>query len=278
MLGRRSFWRRLMSALHPHVPGEPSFLLPFDWVKQHVPIHGWKYWGLQEVELAKVAGSLNRYRDFDRAFLPLRGWTDRLRKLERAWRRGETFPPVQLYKLGEAYFVVDGHHRVAAARRQGGRYIDAEVFEFLTEVPVSPSDSTADILLKAEQVQFLRVTQLDKLRPGSAIQFTEIGGYRKLLEHIDVHRYFRGLEEQREIPYEEAVVSWYDRVYTPLVEAFRRTGILTAFPGRTPADLYVWVSEHLHYLRERWGPQVDLDRAARDFAARFGIRAPSGKG
>ncbi len=273
MLFRKPFWKKLLGALRPHLPHEPSLLLPFDWVKEHVPIRGWRYLGLQDVEVDRIVGSVNRYHDFDRAFLPRRGFSERLLRLERAWRRGETFPPVQLYKLGDAYFIVDGHHRVAAARHQGARFIDAEVFEFLTEVPVSPADTPKDILLRVEETEFLRLTNLDELRPGHGIRFSEVGGYRKLLEHIDVHRYFRGLEERREISYEEAVISWYDRVYKPLVDALRRTNLLVYFPGRTEADLYVWVSEHLYYLRERF-PQVGLEEAARDYAARFGIHPP----
>jgi len=131
------------------------------------------------------------------------------------------------------------------------------VVELLSDVPLSPKDTEKDILLKAEYASFLRHTKLKELRPEAEIILSEIAGYRKLLEHIDVHRYFRGLEEKREIPYEEAVASWYDRVYRPIVEAIRRTGILKKFPGRTEADLYVWLSEHLYYLpRKRGSPRI----------------------
>ncbi len=149
------------------------------------------------------------------------------------------------------------------------------MFEFLPDVPISPRDTPRDILIKAEYSAFLAHTRLDELRPDQEILFTELAGYRKLLEHLDVHRYFLGLEERRDVPYEEAVASWYDRVYKPLVDTFRNTGLLPHFPGRTEADLYVWVSEHLYYLRERYGPGVGLEEAARDFAERFGIEPPS---
>ncbi|MEN3009479.1 MAG: transcriptional regulator [Candidatus Bipolaricaulaceae bacterium] len=260
------FWERIF----PFARNEPSFLLPFDWVKEKVPITGWRYLGLKEVELEKIVGSVNRYQDFTRAFLPL--YEDvRLKRVEEALARGEVLPPVQLYKLGEAYFVVDGHHRVAAAKRQGGKFIDAEVWEFIPLVPISPTDTEKDILLKAEYAAFLRHTRLKELRPEAEILFSELSGYRKLLEHIDVHRYFRGLEEGREIPYAEAVVSWYDRVYKPIVEAIRETGILAYFPGRTEADLYVWLSEHLYYLAQEQGGMPELHAAARAFAQKYGV-------
>ncbi len=262
------FWERIF----PFVRNEPSLLLPFDWVKEKVPITGWRYLGLQEVEVEKIVGSVNRYQDFTRAFLPLHG-DARLRRVEQALARGEVLPPVALYKVGEAYFVVDGHHRVAAAKKQGGKFIDAEVWEFIPLVPITPTDTEKDILLKAEYAAFLRHTRLKELRPEAEITFSELAGYRKLLEHIDVHRYFRGLEERREIQYEEAVVSWYDRVYKPIVEAIRETEVLKNFPGRSEADLYVWLSEHLYYLAQEQGAVPELREAARRFAQKYGVNS-----
>ncbi|MFN3347050.1 MAG: DUF4032 domain-containing protein, partial [Candidatus Bipolaricaulaceae bacterium] len=132
-----------------------------------------------------------------------------------------------------------------------------------------------DILLKAEYAAFLRHTRLKEWRPEAEIVLSELSGYRKLLEHIDVHRYFRGMEECREIPYPEAVTSWYDRVYQPIVEAIRDTGILSYFPGRTEADLYVWLSEHLYYLAQEQGVVPELREAARSFAQKYGLSPKS---
>lgn len=267
----RTLLQRLLDGIFGQVRREPSLLLSFDWVRKRVGTKAWRYKGLVEVEIAKIVGSVNRYQDFDRAFFPLQGASPRLRQIEDAWRRGEILPPVKLYQIGDAYFVEDGHHRVAAARRSGALSIDAEVVEFVPLVPVSATDTPRDILVKAEYAAFLSHTRLDRLRPEQEVLFSELGKYKVLLEHIAVHRYFLGIEQGREVPYEEAVASWYDRVYRPLVEAFRRTGALAHFPGRTEGDLYVWVSEHLHYLRELYGPDVDLDRAVQDYTRRFGV-------
>ena len=268
-------WPGFLRRVFALAKNEPTLLLPFDWVKEKVPIRGWRYLGLQEVEVGKIAGSVDRYDDFTRAFLPLRGKDARQQRITRAMERGEVLPPVKLYKLGDVYFVVDGHHRVAAAKQTGTKFIDAEVVEFLADVPISPTDTEKDILLKVEQAAFLRQTRLKELRPEAEIRLTELSGYRKLLEHIDVHRYFRGIEGRREIPYAEAVVSWYDRVYQPIVEAIRRTGILRQFPGRTEADLYVWLSEHLYYLAKEQGKAPDLQQTAREFAEKYGAKLRS---
>ena len=271
-VGWKKLGRDLLTAVIPLARRRPTLLIPFDWVKDQLKLRGSHYRGLQTVEIDRIVGSLNRYHDFDRAFLPLRATaerTERLQRLQRALEKGEILPPVRLYQVGNVYFVEDGHHRVAAARRQGAKEIDAEVIEFDSKVTLEPGVTPKDIIIKAEYADFLERTHLDKLRPEQKIEFTEPGRYRVLLEHIDVHRYFLGLEKKREIPYEEAVVSWYDNVYKPLVETFRRLGILKRFPGRTEADLYVWVSRHLYYLRERYGPDVDLDKAVLDYAKRY---------
>ncbi len=265
-------WPGFLRRLFALAQKEPALLLSFDWVKKKIRVQGWRYLGLQEVEVDKIVGSVDRYEDFTRAFLPLQADELRQKRIDEALARGEVLPPVKLYKLGAVYFVVDGHHRVAAAKKTGAKFIDAEVEEFLTTVSLSPTDTEKDILLKAEYASFLDHTRLKELRPEAEILLSELSGYRKLLEHIDVHRYFRGLEEGREIPYAEAVASWYDRVYAPIVEAVRRTGILRKFPGRTEADLYVWLSEHLYYLAQERGLAPDLECTAREFAEKYGDR------
>ncbi len=253
----------------PSTPRESDTLLPFDLVKEKIHIRGWRYLGFREVEIEKIVGSVGRYQDFSRAFLPLKADKDRLRRIGRAMEKGEILPPVRLYKVGEIYFVEDGHHRVAAARERGAKFIDAEVTEFIPNVPLEAGITDRELLIKAEYSEFLRQTNLQELRPEARIEFTELGKYRVLLEHIEVHRYFRAKEEGREIPFQEAVVSWYDNVYKPLVEAFRKTRILDFFPGRTEADLYLWVSEHLHQLRRWLGPGVGPKEAVEDFVDRL---------
>ena len=276
MVDLGAVWQEIVTRVVALAKREPSLLLSFDWVKEQVGIKAWRYRGLQEVEVDQIVGSVNRYQDFDRAFFPLHGTSPRLQQIEQAWQRGEILPPVKLYKIGGAFFVEDGHHRVAAARRSRASSIDAEVMEFVPLVPISAGDSPRDILVKAEYAAFLSQTHLDRLRPGQSILFTELGKYKVLLDHITVHRYFRGAEEQREVTYEDAAASWYDRVYVPLMDVFRRTGALVHFPDRTEADLYVWGSEHLYHLRELYGPEVDLEAAVEDYVRRFGT--PTGPG
>ena len=81
---------------------------------------------------------MGRYGDFDRAFLPAKaGVGDKWKRIDRAFHRGEELPPVVLYKVGDAYFVEDGNHRVSVARYQGVDWIDAEVVELRSPVPAA---------------------------------------------------------------------------------------------------------------------------------------------
>ncbi|MBW1789882.1 MAG: hypothetical protein JRK53_25250, partial [Deltaproteobacteria bacterium] len=177
-------------------------------------------------------------------------------------------PPVELYKVGDAYFVGDGNDRVSVARAQGVPDIEAFVWEYPSLVPLSPDDDLDDLLIKQGYVAFLKKTRLNVLRPDQHIEFTVPGRYRDLLEHIAVHRYYLGQEEGREISAEEAVTSWYDNVYQSIIRAIRNQSILKQFPGRTEADLYIWVSRWQHDLSERYGKPIDAGDAVVDFSER----------
>ena len=236
-------------------------------------VRGQVYRGVRAVPVDKIIGSVGRYRDFDRVFLPTQDRTaDRWRSIACAYYDEVGLPPVKLYKIGDAYFVLDGNHRVSVAREQGIEFVDAEVIEARARVPVT-ADLDADVLeIKGEYVRFLERTRLDELRSGQRLEFTIGGGYERLLEHIAVHRYFLGLEQQCFIPEDEAVGDWYDHVYLPLVRIIREKDILADFPGRTEADLYLWIMDHQHYLREQFGPGVQTELAAEHFADHYTTR------
>jgi len=113
----------------------------------------------------------------------------------------------------------------------------------------------------------LTKTHLDSLRPDQHIEFTEPGRYEILLRHIEVHRYFKGRETDDDVTWEIAVKSWYDTVYTPVVDAINQHHLLEHFPTRTEADLFLWISHH----RERLSVHYELaplspDEAVSTFA------------
>ena len=226
--------------------------------------------GLQEIPLDKIVGSVGRYRDFTRTFLPRNpAVAERWKRLDMALNRLEPIPPIEVYKLGDVYFVKDGNHRVSVARANGFTHIEAYVTEIPVKVPIDPDVQPDELIIRLEYERFLEETKLDQLRPEAQIEFTTPGRYQDLIEHIRVHRYFLSLERGEEVPWEEAVTSWYDNLYRPVVEVIRREKALKDFPGRTEADLYLWIMDHLHFLRERYGDVVDPELAAADFTHQF---------
>ncbi|MBI4841666.1 MAG: transcriptional regulator [candidate division NC10 bacterium] len=249
--------------------GTRNSLLSYDHVKEKLRIGGPLYRGVRTVEVARIVGSVNRYRDFDGAFLPAHNRiADRWQRVDRAFYEDVSLPPVVLYKVGEVYFVVDGHHRVSVAREQGQEFIEAEVRECKVKVPVGPDLRSEDLEILGAKVEFLQRTGLDRLRPGVDIDVTVPDGFPRMLEHIAVHRYFMGLEEQRDIPEEEAVTHWYDTVYLPIVGVIRERGVLEEFPGRTEGDVYLWVLDHQHFLADQGKDLAPPEEAAEKFVQR----------
>ena len=269
---RRREW---LAALRDALSRSPHELLGLEEVRNRLQIRGQRHLGLMTVPLDKIIGSEGRYADFDRHFLPRSDHVrDRWMNVDRANQLYIDLPPVDLYKIGDVYFVRDGNHRVSVARQQGQREIDANVDELFTDVPVDASLTSDELLIKEEYADFLEWTKLHQLRPQQRIEFSEQGGYLELVRHINGHRYFMGQELQRPIESDEAVVGWYDTVYMPVVHCIRQHDTLRHFPGRTEADLYRWVMEHRWYmLQESGGTDPGPDAALHDFVENYGTNA-----
>jgi hypothetical protein len=263
----RARFKAFINQVFSVLSGQPTKLLSYDEVKEKLHIGGPIYRGVKTIRVDQIAGSLNRYHEFDRAFLPKEDQlASRWQQVNRAFYQDIYLPPVVLYKVGEVYFVVDGHHRVSVAREQGQEFIEAEVRECATRVNITPNIKTEDLEILGTKVRFLERTGLDTIRPEANIKLTIPDGFERMLEHIAVHRYFMGLDYLRDISEEEAVAHWYDKVYLPIVEIIRKSDILKAFPDKTEGDMYMWVLDHQHYLAEERGePLRPPHEAARKF-------------
>jgi len=258
----KAFWNRIFSILR----GQPTLLLSYDDVKEKLHIGGPIYMGVRPVEVNKIVGSLNRYHQFDRAFLPLEDQiANRWQSIDRAFYQEVNLPPVVLYQIGEVYFVVDGHHRVSVAREKGQMFLDAEVRKCSTKVNITPDLKLEDLEILGQKVEFLERTRLDRIRPKVKIKLTIPDGFDRMLEHIAVHRYFMGLDLERDISDDEAVAHWYDKVYKPIVSNIRRSGILEQFPDKTEGDLYLWVLDRQRYLHSKGQKLVSPQKAAKDY-------------
>jgi len=250
--------------------GESVELLSYEEVRRMLRAQSSAHKGLHEVPLDAIIGSVGRYQDFTRGFLPRQdALQDRWARVELAITDSTGLPPIEVYQLGDAYFVKDGHHRVSVARRFGAKTIQAYVTEVKTKVSLSPDTNPDELILKAEYVAFLEKTQIDKLRPEADLTVTLPGQYPILEEHIAVHRYFMGLEQKREIPYPEAVAHWFDTVYKPVVEAIRAHGILRDFLERTETDLYLWIARYRAELENQLGWEIPTEEVIKKAAERI---------
>jgi nucleotide-binding universal stress UspA family protein len=252
------------------ITGESTQLLSFDEVRQKLKVKGSFERGLRDIPLDTIIGSLGRYNDFTRDFLPKQDMDEaRWARVRSAVTGPVGLDPIEVYQIGEAYFVKDGNHRVSVARQLGATHIQAYVTEIRTRVPLTSDVKPDELILKAEYADFLETTRLDEFRPDSDLSVTVPGKYPILLEHINMHRYFMGLDFQRDISYDEAVTHWYDKVYLPIVQIIRERGILRFFPDRTETDLYLWIAEQRAALEKELGWKIKPEDAAVDLMVNY---------
>lgn len=208
---------------------------------------------LQEIPLDRIVGSVGRYRDFTRAFLPRSHVSaDRWMRIDRLHGKAR-LPPIDVFKVGDVYFVRDGNHRVSVARARRQKLIEAWVVDIPVRVPLGPETAPDSLILKAGYAEFLDRTSLDRACPDQNIEITRPGGYRDILKHVEVHQYYMGLRSRTYPTLEEAAEGWYRHVYLPLVERIRTSGILRHFPSRTEGDLYLWIAENQARLQMAYG-------------------------
>ena len=250
-----------MQQMMARLTGESADLLAYDDVCQAVKSSDGIKQGVREIPLDAIVGSVGRYQDFTRAFWP-KNDSD-----EERWVRVKTavhdmvgMPPIDVYKVGEVYFVIDGNHRVSIARQLGSDSITARVTEVPLRVPLSADDDPDEIICKARYAEFLEKTNLDIARPDADLQLTFCGQYYQLLDQIEAHAAL--LAERGELVDEAtAVCRWYDEVYLPVLRHIQAQGIMRLFPERTSADMYILFSERRAELESALGWEIEPETA-----------------
>jgi hypothetical protein len=249
----------------------PAELLPFEEVRDKLQLENVYELGLQDVSLDHIVGSVGRYQDFNRAFFPRRDdLQDRWQRIDRLLARDGTIPPIEVYKVGEVYFVRDGNHRVSVARKHGFPSIQGYVWEYQTQVPLGPDTDLDELLCRTAHAAFLERTHIDRLCPTLDIRLTQPDGYAALLTEIEAYQVILSQIDEEEMPFDEAVVLWGEMRYSPIVEIIGQRDILQEFPGRTETDLYLWLCHNHEGLSARYEDQVLMEKAADDLALRFG--------
>lgn len=275
---RRARLKASLQDVIARLTGSSTELLSYDDVRKQLRAVESPVKQLKEIPVNAIVGSVGRYHDFTRDFLP-RTDSDKARwsKVKELMLSQQGVPPIEVYQIGDAYFVKDGNHRVSVAKDMELPFIEAYVTPVHTNVPLSPDITPDELIVKSEYAKFLETTQLHELRPDADLSVTVPGQYDIILDHITVHGYFMGLDLKRDVSYEEAVTHWYDNVYLAVVAMLRERGLLQAFPNRTPTDLYVYLAKHRAELEQAlgWKWQLRPEAIVDNLAKRLGVKQNS---
>ncbi len=255
---RRAFRSEIGSRLR----GRQNRLIPFDEIRAELRQQNTRYLGIQQIRIDDIIGSVGRYLDFNRQFLPLSdSMRDRWVNVQ-ALTADMGWPPIELYKVGDAYFVRDGNHRTAIARQMGNSTIEAHVWEFPTSISLSTVQSLDDALITLGEEAFETRTDISEFAPDHNIRFTVPGRYSELFAQIEDIRGKISRLDGTDLTFKDAAPLWYDLVYLPTIQIIEDSPLDEAFSGRTVADLFVWMSIHRTQLGELYGEYDNLSDLA----------------
>ena len=251
----KAFWQEILQ----HITGKHHELMSFEQVRRRLHLHEELYRGVQDVALNQIVGSVGRYQDFTATFLPKNSkLVERWSRVYAAANSMEGLPPIELYKVGDAYFVRDGNHRVSVARELGGKTIQAHVIELPTTVPLRPGMSDKEFRAAEAYANFLEETGLTRAVPDhESIELTVPALYHELMGFIFLHERVLEKAEGHALSTEEVTADWYRHVYRPAIDLIRKYQVLELAKGkksrRTEGDLFLWLMNNLLELRHQYG-------------------------
>jgi hypothetical protein len=212
-------------------------MLPFDEVVAELGRVGETDRGLQVVPLDSIVGTVDRGKEFDRAFRPTSSQVRaRWERIAQAMRRGEPIPPISLYRVSDLHFVRDGHHRVSVARALGHRDIEAYVTEVRTRVGADRGLRPSELPLKAHERVFRERVPLPA-EQARRVTLTDPWGYGALAEAVEGWGFRESQERGELMDREETALAWYEEEFAPVVAMLREAGLVG---GReTDADAYL---------------------------------------
>ena len=257
--------RAKLQGVLARVTGKSNELLSYEEIASKLKLQGRSDKGIQMIPVDAIIGSVGRYTDFTRTFFPRRP------EDQQRWARvkaisldpvSEGLPPIEVYKVSEVYFVLDGNHRVSIARQENWKTIQAHVIEIQTDIPLTPDVQPDELIVKAEYANFLAQTGFNRTREPIDLKLTIPGGYQKLLDEICTRRRQMDEEQHKQCSLQESAESWYREIYLPFAEAVRERGMMRWFPNRTITDLYVWMTEHREELEKDLGWSIRPEAAA----------------
>jgi len=251
---RRQVASRLARRLRGE-PGDVHLILPFDEVIEALGRRSERRIGLRTIPLDSIVGTVDRTREFDRSFRPTtRRVKRRWQRIAEAIRRGESMPPIDVYRIGDMHFVRDGHHRVSVARQLGLDVIEANVTEIETEVGANADVRIRDLAMKSHQRLFFERVPLPP-EQRSRIVLPHGSWYAGFAEGVEAWG-FRVMQACGEFMTREEIARvWFEEEYEPVVEMLREADLIG---DMTEAEAYTRVVS-LRYLllrTHRWDEEI----------------------
>jgi hypothetical protein len=243
-------------------PDDVSTMLPFDEVVEALGRVGARDLGLQTIPLDSIVGSVDRARDFDRHFRPTSARVrPRWERIAHARRRGESMPPIDVFRVGDLHFVRDGHHRVSVARAQGDGAIEARVREVVTRLPAETALRSGELAVKSHERLFRERVPLPS-DAAARIELSDPWQYGALAEGVEAWGFRVMQHDDTFLPRDEAARRWYEQEYKPVVALLREAGLLRS--GETETDGYARLSAERYRLMrtQEWTDDV-VDRLRR---------------
>jgi hypothetical protein len=253
-LRRRQAIARIVGWLR-RAPDDVNVIMPLDEVLDALGRRGERRLGLQTIRLDRIVGTVDSSRDFDRRFRPTSGRVrERWERLALAQRRGESIPPIEVYQVGDLYFVQDGHHRVSIAMAEGAKTIEAYVTEVRTQVPATGLRGRQDLAFKGYERIFRARVPLSAVAMAKII-VTDPWSYAELGEAVEAWGYRRMQDTGQFSDRAETARHWFAEEYQPVVRMMRDADLIGE---RTEAEAYLRVATERYrlILAHEWSDEI----------------------
>lgn len=271
--------KALFNEIQHFLKPEEAAMISFRDIKELLKPQNQTYIGMQVIPIEKIVGSEGRYKDFDNQFFPKNTFIkERWEHVDEAVIKDIILPPIKVYELGGLYFVRDGNHRVSVTKSKGVEFIDAEVVSLQSEIRLPPVRSLTGMIkeiISYEKRNFYFETNFGDITDYWCLDFSTTGQYDVIYNHILTHKYFINQNQEKEISIEDAITSWFNTVYLPVIHTIDKYKIMKYFKHRTKSDLYVWIIKYFDELKRKFGDNCSLEDAVFDITNEYKISLPT---
>lgn len=269
----RAFWQEMFG----HLRGKPAQLLSFEDIRTRLRLREELYRGLQDIPLKSIVGSVGRYTDFTSTFLPKSSIDkERWSRIYAEVQGTMGLPPIEVYQVGDVYFVRDGNHRVSVALAMGQKTIQAYVTEVDVPFCLNKTVVTQQMDAAESYMIFLDETGLRYVYQHENLMLSEMTRYNDFIGHINLHGAVLAECEECPVSLEESAAHWHENVYVPAVKLIRTHDMLAHNKDRTEADMYLWLVDHLCELEQSYNGLVsDLTPALASFLSKHRLPVPT---